>query len=134
MQTFKLTPKPQSDYRLELKELKLRSKLEKDGFRHDKVVYGFTQKLNGVDALAEAGMNIEEIPFVEAQQELTQALVQRTRAKSKLDHLQHDREFNGRDTAGEEEKVQQKITDLNNQIQESKTALGIEGTVKHLKF
>ncbi len=134
MQTFKLTPKPQSDYRLEIKELKNRSKLEKAGYRHNKIVYGFSQKLNGIEALKGEGLNIEEIAFDDAQLNLATALVERTRAKSKMDHLQHDREFNGRDTAEDEASVQQKLTELNNQIQDTKTALGIEGTVKLLKF
>ncbi|GGF65822.1 MULTISPECIES: hypothetical protein [Terasakiella] len=134
MQTFKLTPKPQSDYRLEIKELKYRCKLETHGYRLDKVVYGFSEKLANLVKMHDAGFNIEEVPFVEAQRDLVKALVERGRAKSKIDHLLHAQEFDGADNADDVNKTKMKLNELNNKIQDAKTALGITGTVKLLKF
>lgn len=134
MQTFKLTPKPQSDYRLEIKELKYRCKLEPHGYRHDKIVYGFSQKLTDLRKLQALDFTIEEITFDDAQLALTTALVERGRTNSKIDHLLHAQEFDGADNADDVNKAKQKFNELNNKIQETKTALGIEGTVKLLKF
>ena len=61
MQTFKLTPKPQSDYRLEVKEIKKKCKIERHGYRHNKIVYGFSDKLPDMTELQSLGLNIEEI-------------------------------------------------------------------------
>lgn len=134
MQTFKLKPKPQSDYRLEVDEIKKKCKLEKHGYRHNKIVYGFCAELPDMAELQSLCLNIEEIPFDEAQRSLTNDLVERGRAKSKIDHLKSDREENGADNEQEEAVAQQKLTDLNNNIQAAKEALGITGTVKILKF
>jgi len=134
MQTFKLTPKPQSDYRLEVKEIKFRCKLEKHGYRHNKIVYGFSEKLTDVTKLQALDFNIEEIPFDEAQLTLANALAERTRAKSKIDHLLHDQEFNGAKNESDVEAAKEKLSALNDKIQVAKSALAIEGTVKLLKF
>ncbi|SCA55559.1 hypothetical protein MTBPR1_100200 [Candidatus Terasakiella magnetica] len=134
MHIFKLTPKPQSDYRLEVKEIKQKCKLEKHGYRHNKIVYGFSENLDDIEGLQTLGLNIEEITFDEAQLALSTALAERARAKSKIDHILHDREFNGAENADQEAMAQQKLTDLNDTIQETKTSLGINGTVKALKF
>ena len=87
MQTFKLTPKPQSDYRLEVNELKKQCKLEKHGYRHNKIIYGFCDKVPEIAELQSLGLNVEKIPFEKAQLSLTNDLVERGRAKSKIDHL-----------------------------------------------
>ena len=134
MHTFKLTPKPQSDYRLEVIEIKKKHKLEKHGYRHNKIVYGFTDELPNITELQSLGLNIEEITFDEAQLSLTNSLVERGRAKSKIDHLKYDREENGAENEQEEAAQQQKLTDLNNNIQTAKEALSITGTLKILKF
>ena len=134
MQTFKLTPRPQSDYRLEVDKIQEQCVLEKHGYRHDKIVYGFCHELPQMTELQALGLNIEEIAFDEAQLNLTNDLVQRGRAKSKIDHLKYEREENGAENELEEAEAQQKLTDLNNKIQASKEALGITGTVKILKF
>ena len=134
MHTFKLTPKPQSDYRLEVIEIKKKHKLEKHGYRHNKIVYGFTDELPNITELQSLGLNIEEITFDEAQLDLTNSLVERGRAKSKIDHLKYDREENGAENEQEEAAQQQKLTDLNNNIQTAKEALSITGTLKILKF
>ena len=134
MQTFKLTPKPQSDYRLEIKELKYRCKLHPHGYRLDKVVYGFSEKLPNLEKMSAQGYVIEEVAFVDAQLAMVKALVERGRAKSKIDHLRHAQEFEGADNADEVNTAQQKLNELNNKIQDAKTALGIQGTVKLLKF
>lgn len=134
MQTFKLTPRPQSDYRLEVDKLKSKCTLEKHGYRHNKIVYGFCEALPDMAELQSLGLNVEEIAFDPAQMTLTNDLVQRGRAKSKLDHLKADREANGADNEHEEAAAQQKLTDLNNSIQAAKEALGIAGILKTLKF
>ena len=134
MQTFKLTPKPQNDYRLEIKELKYQCKLQAHGYRLDKVVYGFTEKLAKLEILRAKGLMIEEVPFVEAQLELVQALVERGRAKSKIDHLLYAQEYEGADNADDVNKAKMKLNELNNKIQNAKTSLDITGTVKLLKF
>lgn len=134
MQTFKLTPKPRSDYRLEIEEIKDECKIEKHGYRHNKIVYGFCDELPDIAELQALGLNIEEIPFDKAQLGLTNDLVERGRAKSKLEHLKYDREENGAENEQEEAATQQKLTDLNNNIQAAKEALSITGTLKILKF
>ena len=134
MQTFKLTPKPQSDYRLEVNEVKKKCKIEKHGYRHNKIVYGFCDELPDITELQSLGLNIEEITFDEAQLNLANDLVERGRAKSKIDHLKHEQVENGAKNEQEEAVAQQKLTDLNNNIQAVKAALGITGTLKRLKF
>ena len=61
-------------------------------------------------------------------------MIERGRAKSKLEHLQHDHLENGAQNEPEQAAVQQKLTDLNNAIQATKEALGIDGTLRTLKF
>ena len=134
MQTFKLTPKPKSDYRLEVKEIKKKCELEKHGYRHNKIVYGFCVELPDLSELQSLGLNIEEIDFDKAQMNLTNGLVGRGRAKSKIDHLKFDREESGAENEPEEAVAEQKLADLNNSIQAAKEALSITGTVKLLKF
>ena len=134
MQTFKLTPKPQSDYRLEVNEIKKKCKLEKHGYRHNKIVYGFCDELPDITELQSLGLNIEEITFDKAQLNLTNDLVERGRAKSKIDHLKYEQVENGMKNEQEEAVAQQRLTDLNNNIQAAKEALGITGILKILKF
>ena len=134
MQTFKLTPKPQSDYRLEVSEIKKKCTLEKHGYRHNKIVYGFCDELPDITELQSFGLNIEEITFDKAQLNLTNDLVERGRAKSKIDHFKQAQVENGAKNEQEEAVVQQKLTDINNNIQAAKEALGIIGTLKTLKF
>ena len=134
MQIFKLTPKPQSDYRLEVNEIKNKCKLEKHGYRHNKIVYGFCGELPDITELQSLGLNIEEIAFDEAQLTLANDLVERGRAKSKIEHLKHDRVKRGAENEQEEVVTQQKLVGLNNKIQAAKEALGITGTLKVLKF
>ncbi len=134
MHTFKLTPKPKSDYRLEVDEIKKRYKLEKHGYRHNKIVYGFCDELSNITELQSLGLNIEEIAFDKEQLNLTNNLVERGRAKSKIDHLKYEREENGAENEQEEAVAEQKLTDLNNNIQAAKEALGITGTLKVVKL
>ena len=134
MQIFKLTPKPQSDYRLEVNEIKKKCKLEKYGYRHNKIVYGFCEYLPDITELQSLGLNIEEMTFDEAQLKLANDLVERGRAKSKIEHLEHDQADNGATNVQEVAVAQQKLTDLNNNIQAAKEALSITGTLKTLKF
>ncbi|MBL4748374.1 MAG: hypothetical protein JKY17_06305 [Magnetovibrio sp.] len=134
MQTFKLTPKPRSDYRLEVETIKKRCRLEKHGYRHNKIVYGFCDELPDLAELQSFGLNIEEITFDEAHLNLTSNLVERGRVKSKIAHLNREREENGAQNEQEEAVAQQKFTDLNNIIQAAKEALGITGILKTLKF
>ena len=134
MQTFKLTPKPRSDFRLEIQEIRDRCKLERHRYRHNKIIYGFSDDLPDMAGLQSLGLNIEEIPFDEAQLKLTNYLVERGRAKSKIEHLRFERDENGAKMSQEEEAAQQKLTDLNDVIQETKESLGVTGTVKILKF
>lgn len=134
MQAFKLTPKPQSDYRLEAKEIKKKCKLEKHGYSHDKIIFGFCDGLTDITELQSLGLKIEELPFDEAQLKLTKDLVERGRLKSKIDHLQYERERNGVKNAQEDAAARQKLMDLSNTIQVNKEALGIVGTLKTLKF
>ena len=134
MQTFKLTPKPQSDYRLEVNKIKKKCKLEKHGYRHNKIVYGFCDELPDITELQSLGLNIEEITFDKAQLNLTNDLVERGRTKSKIDHLKCEQVENGTKNEQEKAVAQQKLTDLNNNIQGAKEALGITGILKTLKF
>lgn len=134
MQTFKLTQKSRSDYRLEVKEITKKCKIEQHGYRHNKVVYGFCDELPNMTGLQSLGLNIEEIPFDEAQPNLTNYLLERGRAKLKVDHLQRERKEGGEKNAKEEAEAQQKLTDLNNNIQSTKEILGITGILKILKF
>lgn len=134
MQTFKLKPKPQSDYRLEVDEIKKRCTLEKYGYRHNKIVFGFCVELPDLTELQSLGLDIEEIDFDKAQLSLTHDLIERGRAKSKIGHLKYEREENGAENERDEADVQQKLTDLNNNIQATKEALGITGTLKILNF
>ena len=134
MHSFKLTPKPQSDYRLEVDKIKKKHKLEKHGYRHNKIVYGFCDEMLNIAELQSLGLNIEEITFDKEQLNLTNNLVERGRAKSKLEHLKYDREENGAKNEQEEAATEKKLTDLNNNIQAVKEALGITGTLKVVKF
>lgn len=134
MHTFKLTPKPQSDFRLEISEIEKECKLEKYGYRHNKIVYGFCDEMPDIAALQALGLNIEEIPFDEAQLNLAKNLIERGRAKSKVEHLEYDQVENGAKNEQDVARAQQKLTDLNNTIQATKEALGITGTLRTLKF
>jgi hypothetical protein len=134
MQTFKLTPKPQSDFRLEISEIRKTCTLEKAGYRHNKIVYGFCDELLDIAGLQALGLNIEVIPFDDAQLTLANNLIERGRAKSKLAHLQHDQVENGAKNEKAVAAAEQKLTDLNNTIQAAKEALGITGTLRTLKF
>ncbi|NVK19464.1 MAG: hypothetical protein HWE30_12265 [Methylocystaceae bacterium] len=134
MQTFKLTPKPESDYRLEIKELKYRCKLENNGFRHDKLVYGFSPKLTDVTKLQALRMDIVEIPFLDEQLDLAKSLAERNRTKSKIDHLRHAQEFEQVQNEEELAAAQSKLQALNDKVQSLKETLGIQGTIKHLKL
>ena len=134
MQAFKLTPKPRSDYRLEVNEIKERCKLEKHGYRHNKIIYGFSQALPDISWLQSLGLAIEEILFDDAQLKLTNDLVERGRAKSKIEHLLNEREENGTKNEQDEAVAQQKLMDLNNRIQAAKETLGITGILKVLKL
>ena len=134
MQTFKLTPKPQSDYRLEVNELKKQCKLEKHGYRHNKIIYGFCDKVPEIAELQSLGLNVEKIPFEKAQLSLTNDLVERGRAKSKIDHLAVKQAENGARNEQEEAVAQKRLVDLNNNIQAAKEVLGITGILKLLKF
>lgn len=134
MQSFKLTPKPKSDFRLEVDKIQQKCTLEKYGYRHNKIVYGFCDELPDLAELQDLGLKIEEIPFDEAQLNLTNDLVKRGRAKSKISHIQREREESGATNEPEEAVTQQKLTDLNNNIQAAKEALNISGVLKLLKF
>jgi len=134
MQTFKLTPKPQSDYRIEVKEIKKKCRIEKQGYRHNKIVYGFCDFLPDMLELQSLGLNIEEIPFDEAQLNLTDYLVERGQIKSKIDSLLITLEEKGTQNATEDAKAQQKLIELNNNIQSAKEILGITGILKIVQF
>ena len=134
MQMFKLTPKPQSDYRLEVSEIKKKCTLEKHGYRHNKIVYGFCNELHDIAELRFLGINIEEIAFDEGQLTLTNDLVERGRAKSKIKHVQREREEGGEENEQEEAEARQKLTDLNSKIQAAKETLGIIGILKILEL
>jgi hypothetical protein len=134
MQTFKLTPKPRSDYRLEVNEIKKMCKLEKHGYRHNKIIYGFCDEFPEIAELQSLGLDIEQIAFDKAQLNLTNDLVERGRAKSKIDQLKHLQAEKGAENAQEEAAALRKLANLNNSIQAAKETLGITGTLKMLKF
>ncbi len=134
MQAFKLTPKPQSDFRLEVSKIAKKCKLEKYGYRHNKIVYGFCDELPDITELQSLGLKIEEIPFDETQLTLANNLIERGRAKSKVEHLQFEQVENGAKNEPEVGVALQKLSDLNNTIQATKEALGITGTLRTLKF
>ena len=87
-----------------------------------------------IAALQSRGLNIEEIPFDEAQLKLAYNLIERGRAKSKVEHLEFDQVENGAKNEQDVARAQQKLLDLNNTIQATKEALGITGTLRTLKF
>lgn len=134
MQIFKLTPRPQSDYRLEVNVIKKKCTVEKNGYRHDKTIFGFCDELPDIAELQSLGLIIEEVPFDKAQLNLMNDLVERGRTKSKIDHLKHEQAENGAKNEQEEAAAQKKLADLSNNIQATKEALGITGTLKVLKF
>lgn len=74
------------------------------------------------------------IAFDKAQLSLTNDLVERDRAKSKIDHLKVKQTKVGAKNEQEEAIAQKRLVDLNNNIQAAKEALGIAGTVKLLKI
>ena len=134
MQTFKLTPKPQSDYRLEVKEIKKKCKIEKHGYRHNKIVYGFCDESLEIIELQSLGLNVEEIPFYEAQLNIINYLLERGRIKLKIARLQFENEKKDATNVEAEAEAQLKLVDLNNDIQSTKEALGITGILKILRF
>lgn len=134
MQSFKLTPRPRGDFRLEIDEIRKLCTLEKHGYRHNKIIYGFCDKLPDLALLQSRGLAIEAISFDKARLTLAYNLVERGRAKSKLDHLLHDQVENGVSNEQDVAAQQQKLADLNNAIQAAKEALGITGTLITLKF
>ncbi|MBL4907380.1 MAG: hypothetical protein JKX94_08010 [Sneathiella sp.] len=134
MQIFKLTPRPQTDYRLDVNEIKKKCKIEKHGYRHNKIVYGFCDELPDITELQSLGLIIEEIAFDKVQLRLISDLVERGRAKSKIDHLKFERTENGTKNEQEEAVAQKKLADLNDNIQAAKETLGITGTLITLKF
>ena len=134
MQIFKLTPKPQGDFRLEVNEIKKKCAVEKHGYRHNKIVYGFCDKLRDLAELKALGLNIEEVAFDKTQLTLMKNLVERGRAKSKIDHLKKDQAENGTNIEQEEAIAQKKLAELSNNIQMAKETLGITGTLIVLKL
>ncbi|MEG3619511.1 hypothetical protein V5T82_13680 [Magnetovibrio sp. PR-2] len=114
--------------------IQTKCKLEKHGYRHNRIVYGFSVDALDITELQSLGLNVEEIAFDEEQRNLVRYLIERGRALSKIDHLRHDREQGGADNAQEEADVQQKLTDLSSKVQAAKETLGIVGTIKLLKF
>ena len=84
--------------------------------------------------LQSLGLNIEEIAFDEEQLTLVNNLIDRGRAKSKVEHLKFDQIENGAKNESEVAAAEQKLTDLNNTIQAAKEALGITGTLRTLRF
>lgn len=95
MQSFKLTPKPQSDYRLDINEIKKKCTVEKHGYRHDKIIFGFCDELPDITELQSLGLKIEDVAFDKARVSLMSDLVERGRTKSKIDHLKHEQTENG---------------------------------------
>ncbi|MEH6404179.1 MAG: hypothetical protein V7750_12450 [Sneathiella sp.] len=134
MQIFKLTPKPQSDYRLDINEIKKKCTVEKHGYRHDKIIFGFCDELPDITELQSLGLKIEEVAFDKARVSLMSDLVERGRTKSKIDHLKHEQTENGEKNEPEEALAQKKLAGLNDNIQATKEALGITGTLKVLKL
>ncbi len=134
MKFFKLTPKPQADYRTEVREIQKTCKLEKHGYRHNKIIYGFCDRKLDVAVLQSLGLNIDEIDFDKAHLSLTNDLVERGRAKSKINQPKSDQVESGAKNEHQQTIAQRKLANLNNSIQAAKEALGITGTVKLLKF
>ena len=134
MQTFKLTPKPQNDYRSEVKKIKKKYKIEKYGYRHNKIVYGFCDEFLGMIELQSLGLNIEEIPFDEAQLNLIDSLLERGRIKLKIERLLFKSEKKDAENGEKAADAQQNLTDLNNNIQSIKEIQGITGILKLLNF
>ncbi len=134
MKFFKLTPKPQVDYRTEVREIQKSCKLEKHGYRHNKIIYGFCDGKLDIAELQTLGLNIEEVAFDKAHLNLTNDLVERGRAKSKIDQPKNDQVENAAKNEHEQTIAQRKLAKLNDSIQAAKEALAITGTVKLLKF
>jgi len=134
VKTFKLTPKPNSDYRAEVKEIKQICKVEKFGYRYNKIVYGFSKNLADIDEIKALGINIEEITYDVEQFHLTTYLEERGRLKSSLDRLSGEREENGSEKSEKESLTERQLKNLNDKIQQSKDDLEITGTVKKIKF
>ena len=134
MQIFKLTPTPRSDFRLEINEIRKRVKLEKFGYRHNKIVYGFCDELPDMSELQSLGLTIEEVTFDEKHLRLMQDMIERKRTKSKIEHLKNDDKASSKKILHEQGIAQKKLADLNNNIQTAKEALDIQGTLKVLKF
>ncbi len=134
MKFFKLTPKPQADYRTEVREIQKTCKLEKHGYRHNKIIYGFCDALPDTAEFQSLGLNIEKLNFDKTHLSLTNDLIERGRAKSKLDHLKEAKEKNGSVNEQEQVGAERRLSDLNNNIQAAKEALGITGILKILKF
>ena len=65
---------------------------------------------------------------------LANNLIERGRAKSKVERLQFEQVENGAKNEPEVGVALQKLSDLNNTIQATKEALGITGTLRTLKF
>ena len=119
---------------MEVSKIAKKCKLEKYGYRHNKIVYGFCDELPDITELQSLGLKIEEIPFDETQLTLANNLIERGRAKSKVEHLQFEQVENGAKNEPEVGVALQKLSDLNNTIQATKEALGITGTLRTLKF
>jgi hypothetical protein len=134
VKTFKLTPKQNSDYRVEVKEIKQTFKIEKFGYRIDKAIYGFAKKLTDIEVLQASGFTIEEIPYEVDQYNLTTALEERSRVKSSLDRLRIAREEKGTAKPIKEADTERQLKNLNDEIQRAKEALSITAIVKFIKF
>lgn len=134
MKTFKLTPKANSDYRAEVRQIKQICKVEKNGYRYNKIVYGFSKSLADIEEIVKLGITIEEIPFDVEQFTLTTALEDRARIKSIFDRLKRDREDDNAPASPQEVHTEKQLKDLNDKIQRSKEHLEINGTVKKIKF
>ena len=79
-------------------------------------------------------MNVEEIPFYEAQLNIINYLLERGRIKLKIARLQFENEKKDATNIEAEAEAQHKLVDLNNNIQSTKEALGITGILKILRF
>lgn len=131
MEPFKFTPKPQSDYRIEVSEIKKRSGLEEHGYRHNKVIYGFCDGFLDIIGLTSLGLNIKELPFDEAQLNLANDLAERGRTKSKIDHLHFKHTENGAGNEEAEDIAQQKFRDSNRKIRPAKNLWVLKTASKH---
>ena len=87
-----------------------------------------------ITELQSLGLNIEEITFDEMLLDLTNDLAERGRAKSKVERLKIEQIKNCVQNEQEEAIAQQKLMDLNDNIQVAKKAMGITGILKLLKF